>query len=744
LAVAAGDDARCAGLLREHGAELLAGGHAPAVVSGVRALPARFRDQHSDLVLADALQITGDTAGAISVYSGLAGDRAELPAALAWRYGAAVYLWGDPQDALGVLRRGPVAEPATTGPATAPGPATAGPAGGAADRPTADEALLLAWTAAAYWLAGDTDACAAHAHRAQGAAVAAGDDRALAAAHVALGLHAHLAGDPAGVQGHYTAALELAESAGDVPQVVRIRANLAAGLEQQGRFAEALEAIAPAVALAEQAGYASMLAMALSNEGVFLHRLGRLDEAVVRQQRSAEIYQRTHSHKVAYPLVALGDVHRRRGRLSEAKAAYDEAIRASESDGGNRQGLVPALAGLARVLAASDPAAAGQAADRAVTVAAGHQRTTALLARGWSALGAGERAAALRDAAAAMDSAGRHRDRAGLAEALELRAAAGGGPQARAALAEARAIWRDAGAGLDADRVQLALAELPDADQQDRLRGRLAAARLAAAGIVAPAAAPDPAEPLPVQVKVLGGLAVLVGGRPVPATAWQSRKARDLLRALVARRGQPVARDELADLLWGPVDPTERDKVNHRLSVALSTLRAVLDPERRAAADYFVIADSGTIAADLDHITLDVLQWLAEARYGLRLRDSGDPAGAWAVLTAVEREYTGEAFADDPYDGWSRQLSEEARATCLHVLRVLVELSQRSGDTDDAVRYLLRLLAIDPYDEQSHWDLVGTLSEAGRHGEARRAHQRYAEAMAEIGVPVRDIARRSA
>ncbi|HEU4424718.1 MAG TPA: hypothetical protein VFR67_19510, partial [Pilimelia sp.] len=46
LAVAAGDDARCAGLLREHGAELLAGGHAPAVVSGVRALPARFRDQH--------------------------------------------------------------------------------------------------------------------------------------------------------------------------------------------------------------------------------------------------------------------------------------------------------------------------------------------------------------------------------------------------------------------------------------------------------------------------------------------------------------------------------------------------------------------------------------------------------------------------------------------------------------------------------------------------------------------------
>ena len=86
--------------------------------------------------------MTGDTAGAIAAYHGLAGDRAVLPAALAWRYGAAVYMWGDPRDALGVLRRGQVADDDTV------------------DSHTADEALLLAWTAAAYWLAGDAAACA--------------------------------------------------------------------------------------------------------------------------------------------------------------------------------------------------------------------------------------------------------------------------------------------------------------------------------------------------------------------------------------------------------------------------------------------------------------------------------------------------------------------------------------------------------------------------------------------------------
>ena len=171
---------------------------------------------------------------------------------------------------------------------------------------------------------------------------------------------------------HYAAALELADAAGDVPLVVRVRANMAAGLEQQGRFAEALATITPAVALAEQAGYASMLAMALSNEGVFLHRLGRLDEAVARQERSAEIYQRTHSHKVAYPLVALGDVHRRRGRLQRGQGRVRrgrarQRIRRRQPPG-TRAGAGRAGPGARRRPTRPAPVAA----ERAVAAAAGY------------------------------------------------------------------------------------------------------------------------------------------------------------------------------------------------------------------------------------------------------------------------------------------------------------------------------------------------------------------------------------
>ncbi|MEU4746541.1 BTAD domain-containing putative transcriptional regulator, partial [Actinosynnema sp. NPDC023658] len=271
-----------------------------------------------------------------------------------------------------------------------------------------------------------------------------------------------------------------------------------------------------------------------------------------------------------------------------------------------------------------------------------------------------------------------------------------------------------------------------------RLNGRLAESRLAAAGVPA-ATAVRPGSPGRVEVRVLGGFTVLVDDQPLPPRAWQSRKARDLLRVLIARRGNPVSRDELADLLWGPVARDERQKVAHRLAVALSTLRAVLDPDRRAPPDHFVVASQKDIAVDLGRLTVDVEDLFAQARYGARLRERGEAADAWAVLTAADHACSGEVFADDPYPDWARPLREEARATHLRVLRMLVELGRRAGEVDEVVRHLLRILSVDPYDEQAHRDLVASLAEAGRHGEASRAFRRYSAAMLEIGVPVREV-----
>jgi DNA-binding SARP family transcriptional activator len=244
---------------------------------------------------------------------------------------------------------------------------------------------------------------------------------------------------------------------------------------------------------------------------------------------------------------------------------------------------------------------------------------------------------------------------------------------------------------------------------------------------------------VPVEIQVLGSFAVLIDGTPVPSTTWRSRKARELLRILVARRGQPATRDELAELLWGSVSSAERGKVAHRLSVALCTLRAVLDPDRLFQAGHFVVTGHAHIAVDLVRVSVDVEEFFTRARHGFRLLERGETTDAGTVLAAAERTYTDEPFADDPYADWSHALRAEAHATYLHVLRKLVELGQRAGDVDHVVRHLLRILTAEPYDEPAHRDLVSVLRAAGRHGEAARALKRYSAAMHGIGVRVRAI-----
>jgi DNA-binding SARP family transcriptional activator len=69
------------------------------------------------------------------------------------------------------------------------------------------------------------------------------------------------------------------------------------------------------------------------------------------------------------------------------------------------------------------------------------------------------------------------------------------------------------------------------------------------------------------------------------------------------------------------------------------------------------------------------------------------------------------------------------------VLRTDAALAQQVGEFDHAVTSLVRLLAEDPSDDSAHRLVVELLVKAGRHGEARRAFDRWTGAMALIDAP---------
>jgi DNA-binding SARP family transcriptional activator len=216
----------------------------------------------------------------------------------------------------------------------------------------------------------------------------------------------------------------------------------------------------------------------------------------------------------------------------------------------------------------------------------------------------------------------------------------------------------------------------------------------------------------------------------VPVAAWQSRKARDLLKILVARRGRPTPRDYLMEALWPEQSPAP---LGNRLSVLLSTVRSVIDPEKRHDPDEFVGGDKSAIWLQSENVAIDVERFLAAAAEALDVRRAGG-AEAGPRLVAAEAMYSGDFLEEDAYEDWAIVLREEARAAYTEVVRSLADDAVSRGDTDAAGRYYLRVLERDPYDEPAHLGLVAALESAGRHGEARRCFRTYCARMDTIGV----------
>jgi DNA-binding SARP family transcriptional activator len=352
----------------------------------------------------------------------------------------------------------------------------------------------------------------------------------------------------------------------------------------------------------------------------------------------------------------------------------------------------------------------------------------------------GDTRSAANAAEAAVRLARSRHDQFALARAIEVSAVVSAGEQADVCserFEEARAIFAELGCVVDVARVDVRLAGYDEADRgRARALGAAEAARKFGARPVVRAAERvirdlDSNASPPLSVVVIGSLSITRNGEPVARAAWQSKKARDLFKMLLARRGRPVPRDQAVERLWPGEEP---GAVMNRLSVALATARAVLDPDKRFEADHFIAADGDAIKLVTDSIDIDVERFLALARTALHENRHGDSTVAATMLAASEAMCGGDVFEEDPYDDWYMPLREEMRATYISIAMSLADLRVGEGDFNDAIRLLLRVLEREPYDESAHRKLIELLVRGGRHGDARRRYEYYAARMRELDL----------
>jgi DNA-binding SARP family transcriptional activator/tetratricopeptide (TPR) repeat protein len=713
--VAAGAHAACAALLAEHGTALVNSGHGNSVLAAA-SLPSPYLDDpRIQRVIGHARQVRGQWAAAMECFRRAGKDRDELEPALAWRVGVIALGQGDFGEVLALLERTRLA----------------GEDSGA-------EARLLALAASAYRMTGDFAGLREVMARAVAAAGRCGEPRARAAVHQVQAMLSAAEADRRQADTHYSAALHSAEMGNDLLQVAWIRVGRAFDLLEVGPPRQVLDEAQVALQLAGRCESPYLTAQGLTTRGHAYLRLGMLEAAAADFSTAVELFQRIGSRFLAWPLCGLGDLHRIQGQLVRARAAYEEALALVEPCH-EVIGLGSALIGLARIRAADDLAVARALADRAVALGEPLREVPAYLTRGWIALLEGDRQAATADAARARAAGRLRRDDPGLAEAITLTVLASDHPAAEAAvLGEAIDIWHETGCRIEESTARI-VADWIKAPQPDT-GAALAHETLLDRG-VQPSQAAGPLAVLvrsmpKLSIRTLGVFQVIRDRMPLPKTAWQSKKARDLVRILVARR-RPVPREQLMELLWPDADPA---KSGNRLSVLLSMVRDVLQP---VPAEFGPLAtDGNAVWLDPSRVSVDVEQFLAQAEAALEADRHGQP-DAMALLQAAEAAYTGDFLGDDPYQEWALPLVEEVRAVHIALLRALASRLREAGDIDATVRYTLRLLACDPYDEQAHLDLVAVLQGARRLGEARRHYRTYVRRMAEIGVSPRGSARQS-
>ncbi len=712
----AGDLGAVASLVGTHGEEMLRRGDAAAVA---RLVDSVIEDGFDEPLLhrtrADALRMSGEPARARRAFAPLVA-RAEADGwepGLAARVAGLHYLCGEFESALAVLDRCPDAAP-----------------GGSA----ASDEDVVDWLAARVHvlaMLGRPAEARAAAERCLALAEVSGDPRPLGVAHLAAartcrGTRKDL---------HHEQAVRHATLAGDAVTATRALAARTCLLLAGAAHAQALDAAREAARMARLACPPGMQAATLHNLGEALARTGQLGEALWQLECSVASCRRLGPARAALGLVGVADVHRSLGRVERSRTAYTEAVELARGSG-DVQVLVSALSGLA-LLACDDPTSqAEEAVAEALRIAPADLLPVALTAAGRVAAARGDPAAAVEHARRAVASAREVRAADLLADALELEAEVVDDPaRSRAALGEALSIWSGGGAGPAAARVEVLIGALADADGTERSRARDAARSLRRLGIQVRGAAPgsDGAEGT-VAVAVLGPFTVTVAGTEVPLPAWRSRQARTLVKILAAHRGRVVTRARLCDLLWPDDDPA---RTGHRLSVLLATVRGVLDPAKAWPPDRFVAADQFGVRLDLSTVVLDADLLLRDADHATALLDSHDDERAREVLTHVDALYRGEAFEDES-DEWAGPLREEVRAAWVRSVRRLATLRSREGRGAEALGIFVRLLSIDPYDEQVHRHLVTMLVRAGRHGEARRAFERWHDAMAEIDAPLPD------
>lgn len=224
---------------------------------------------------------------------------------------------------------------------------------------------------------------------------------------------------------------------------------------------------------------------------------------------------------------------------------------------------------------------------------------------------------------------------------------------------------------------------------------------------------------------LLGSPTLSRGGKPL--TGFVSSKAAALVYYLAATQ-RAHNREALAALLWPDAAAAVAKK---NLRDILVNLRRLLEPDLVSNRNEVSLLQTDAVQVDTLFFAAKLAQAQAETL----------PAARQSLLSEAIRTYGGEFLQGvnvaeaEAFEEWVRGEREHFRQLALQALHTLVGDALLRGDHGDGIDYATRLLALEPWAEEVHRQLMLLWAQSGQRGAALAQYEACRRILAEeVGV----------
>ncbi len=242
----------------------------------------------------------------------------------------------------------------------------------------------------------------------------------------------------------------------------------------------------------------------------------------------------------------------------------------------------------------------------------------------------------------------------------------------------------------------------------------------------------SPAPPRAIRIHLAGGISIECDGERVDQQVFPGQQGRLAFAFLVSERGRPVARPELAHVLWPPDElPAAWETA---LSAIVSKLRSLLGKigldsvaTITSSAGCYELRLLGNVWVDLE-VAADSIH---EAEVALAVGDASRAYGPSAIAHHIARR----PFLPGESGHWVDARRAKLRSILIRALECRAEVYLWNKELSLAVEAATDVILLEPFRETGHQLLMRAHAATGNTAEALWAYERCRKLLAEeLGV----------